>query len=45
MHKNGCPLPAAAALGPWGAPVGTPDRDKDGIPDSADACPDVAGIK
>ena len=46
MHKNGCPLPAApAALGPWGSPVGAPDRDKDGIADDIDMCPDTPGVK
>ena len=28
-----------------GAPAGAPDRDKDGIPDSLDACPDTPGVK
>ncbi|MEA2751382.1 MAG: OmpA-OmpF porin, family, partial [Myxococcales bacterium] len=36
--------PVARADG-WGAPAGAPDRDKDGIPDSLDACPDTPGVK
>jgi hypothetical protein len=36
---NGCPA------NPWGAPAGASDRDKDRVPDSLDACPDVAGVK
>ena len=41
MHKNGCPAPN----NPWGAPAGASDCDKDGIPDSIDACPDTPGVK
>jgi OOP family OmpA-OmpF porin len=44
--KNGCPVPGEPvmpkpATGP--KPVAKIDRDKDGIPDAEDACPDVAG--
>jgi len=41
------PAPPAAAnpastAKPWAAPA---DRDKDGVPDNVDACPDVPGVK
>ena len=39
MNTNGCPN------NPWGAPAGASDRDKDGIPDAIDACPDPPGVK
>jgi OmpA-OmpF porin, OOP family len=47
--KNGCPVPGGATPAPKPAPaaptpVGKADRDKDGIPDAEDACPDVAGV-
>ena len=32
-------------MNPWGAPAGASDRDHDGVPDTLDACPDVAGVK
>ena len=43
MHKNGRPAPVAPANGPRALLPGSSDCDKDGIPDSIDACPDQAG--
>ena len=44
--SSGLGTAALRALGAieWGAPIVPPDRDRDGILDGVDACPDLAGV-